>query len=360
VAAFKEYSWRGLTQLVLQGLGAQALAPAGAPMGSAAQVVAAGAAAEFDALAVYRFLVGQVALSPDAKLLAAGMRGDQGEELKLWDTATGKQTASLPCVSQSLYTLAFSVDAKFLAAGGIESVRVWDLATRQVVATFGGLDGMVNVVAFSRDGKRLAAAGSRQVKVWDLATGRELASCRHHIPLWGPAGLAFSADLTTLAARNYQEIDVWDLATGKERGTLSEHRGEVGWLTWCTQDKTLVAASTLYEGKDYVWKGDVKLWDLATGRERAAFTENIGRILTGALGPDGKSLALLDQSALDAAVEVKLLDVATGRQRVLQAGADSPVRAPTALAFTPEGKLVLVGYSAWALRLWEAWPGKGQ
>jgi WD40 repeat protein len=183
-----------------------------------------------------------------------------------------------------------------------------------------------------------------------VAGGKELASFRHHVPVYGWLGVAFSSDLATLAAGNYQEIDLWDTATGKEKATLSEHRGEVGCLVWSADDKTLIASSTRYDAKDYQPKGDVKLWDVASGKERATLPGSFGRVLAMAPSPDGKTLALLDSAELHAECDLKLVDVDTGRQRVLRA---LPRCSFLSLRFTREGRLLVIGTSADTLRLWE-------
>src|SRR5262249_24038888 len=151
------------------------------------------------------------------------------------------------------------------------------------------------------------------------SSGKELASFRHHIPVHGGPGLVFSPDLSTLAARNYQEIDIWDTATGKEFATLSEHRGEVGCLAYSADGKTLLATSTRHYDRRFTWQGDVKLWDVAKRRERASFEKRIGRVLAATLSPDGKTIALLDSPDINSETDVELLDVATGRQRVISA-----------------------------------------
>src|SRR5262245_14037718 len=69
----------------------------------------------------------QTALSPDGKILASGGGDTRGGELKLWDTATGKQIASLPGYTDSLNALIFSPDGKTLASAGT-SVQVWDVS----------------------------------------------------------------------------------------------------------------------------------------------------------------------------------------------------------------------------------------
>jgi WD40 repeat protein len=222
--------------------------------------------------------------------------------LKLWDVAAGKQIASLAGYTNSLYSLAFSADAKRLASAGQGPVQVWDVNAHKEVASFKGL-GHGTVVALNRDGTRLAALGYTQVKLWEVASGKELASFQHPLPVYGP-GAAFSRDLATLAVRNYQEIDLWDTAAGKAKATLSEHRGEVGCMLWSADDRALIASSTRYEGRNYKWKGDVKLWDVASGKERATLPGPFGRILAMSLSPDGKALALLDSPQLDAEADL--------------------------------------------------------
>jgi WD40 repeat protein len=297
----------------------------------------------------HKFRVDRAELSPDGKVLAAGGGDTRGGELKLYDAVAGKEIASLPGYTNSLYSLAFSADGKRLASGGYGPVQVWNVSARKEVASFKGSP-QVTVVALNRDGSRLAAVGGGQAKLWEVATGTELASFRHHVPIYGGPGEAFSRDLATLAARNYQEIDLWDTAAGKEKATLAEHRGEVGCMVWSSDDKTLIASSTRYEGKDDKWKGDVKLWDVRSGKERATLPGPFGRILAMAPSQDGKTLALLDSPELHAGSDLKLVDVDTGRQRVL--------RAPTgcsflSLRFTTEGKLLVTGAAADTLRLWE-------
>jgi WD40 repeat protein len=297
----------------------------------------------------FRFRLERAALGPDGKVLAAGGGDTRGGDLKLIDAVTGKEIAALPGYTNSLYVLAFSADGKRLASGGFGAVQVWDVSAHKQVAALKGLY-QASLVALNRDGTRLAALGGRDVKFWEVDSGKELASFRHHVAIYGWLGAAFSRDLATLAVRNYQEIDLWDTATGKGKATLSEHRGEVGCLVWSADDKTLIASSTRYYGKDYKWKGDLKLWDVASGKERATLPGPFGRVLVIAPSPDGKTLALLDSPELQAGFDLKLVDVDTGRQHVIH---PPPATTFVSVGFTPDGKLLVTGTADNALRLWE-------
>jgi WD40 repeat protein len=289
----------------------------------------------------YSHMMTGVTLSPDCKLLATG----GSHELKLWDTTTGKEIAILGR-SNSLTTLAFSPDGKLLASGYSRGpVMLWDVATRKQLGSFNGpvfsgshpqiahwneadgegftsfvsLNGPGQSLAFSPDGSRLAAAGTRVVKLWDVKEAKELSSFERPRSAWT---VAFSPDLKTLAWSNNQEIEVRDLATGRERAVLSEHRGKVRALTFSSDGSVLAAASTWSRRTPEAWisSGEVKLWDVATARERMALKGGFSNVLDLALSPDGKALAVLDAKFAKegrvprAETELKLIDATTGRE----------------------------------------------
>jgi WD40 repeat protein len=298
----------------------------------------------------------RVAVSPDGTLVAGALDACAGE-VKLWDVATGKEVAALAGGKRPPSALVFNADGKRLAAGGDEGVHVWDVGTHKELTTLKAHSGSVTVLTFSPDGKKVGAAGGTQAKVWDVDTGKELASLLYPLHDFGVPGLAFSRDLTTLAAQHHQEIDLWDVATGKARATLSEHRGEVVFLAYSPDDKTLIASSTRYEGRSRKPLGDVKLWDVTTGKERVALKGPFGRVRLAALSPDGKTLALLEHNGFDPDLDLKVVDVATGRQRVIP---PVPGCSFVWLGFTAAGKLMVTGVSAEVLTLWEVSLPDGQ
>ena len=295
------------------------------------------------------FPVGRAQPSPDGTVLASWGGDARDGQLKLWDPATGKEVGECPGCKDSPSALAFSPDGKRLAAAGFGPVRVWDVAARKLIAALEGLGDQVWTLAFSADGGRLAAAAARETRVWDVESGKAVTSFRRVIFAGSMSSLAFSPDLDTLAAPNYQEIELWDVATGKPRALLSEHRGQVCSAAYSPDGKTLIAASDL-EGKGWRSRGEVRLWDLATGRERRVFQEGFGSVRSAVLSPDGKVVALFDVSRLYVETDLKVIDVATGRQQVLHA---EPGYSFLSLAFTTSGKLLVTGRSADAVRLWE-------
>src|SRR5262245_17815624 len=81
--------------------------------------------------------------------------------------------------------------------------------------------------------------------------------CVHH--------LAFAPDGQTMASAAGElhrggEVKLWDVATGRERTTLAGHTASVEGVAFAPDGQQLATAS---------WDQTIQLWDLATGQPRA-------------------------------------------------------------------------------------------
>jgi WD40 repeat protein len=297
----------------------------------------------------------RVALSPDGKTLATCGSANVQEQLTLWEVSSDEEVATFVCRSLSIEAVAFSPDGRMVAVAGPD-LEVWDVATRKPVSTArtGNIDATC-ALSFSRDGKRLGTAGFRQVRLWDVTSGKEMSSFERPILR---VRAAFDRDLRTLARPNYQEIDLWDVDTGKLRETLPERPGCVFRVSFSPDGKTLVATSARYRNRKAI-KGDLRLWDVTTGRERAAFLSSVWAIVREVhLSPDGKIVAVLGHSEDDEELAVLPLDVTSGRQRVVR---HPPGHSFTSVAFTSDGRLFATGTpDDKAVKLWEVSLPKGE
>ena len=104
-------------------------------------------------LAGHRDFVSGLTFSPDGSTLATGSIDGT---IRLWDTATGRETASLPGHMQETTDVAFSPDGRTLASlSQNESLKLWHLPTlREVLTEEFPHAGMA--LQFSSDGRRLA------------------------------------------------------------------------------------------------------------------------------------------------------------------------------------------------------------
>jgi RNA polymerase sigma factor (sigma-70 family) len=165
-----------------------------------------------------------VAFSPDGETLAAGLRDGA---IRLWDVATGSERVCLRENGQ-VRAVAFSPDGKTLASARGDQVELWDLATGRMRARLQGHAAWVRAVAFSPDGtlatvsdvpsrdRRQRPDATGEVRLWDAATGRPRGA-----PLIFPhdaSSVAFGACGKILAAggsrgnrRPPDEITLWRL-----------------------------------------------------------------------------------------------------------------------------------------------------
>ena len=124
--------------------------------------------------------------------------------------------------------------------------------------------------------------------------------------------------------------------TLQERASLiTGHPPGIIRLAFSPDGKTLATASqrTAEDG------GTAKLWDVATGQERATLEPRLGAIWTSAFSPDGRTFAT-GGGTWNEIGGVKLWDVATGQELATLQQAPNPI---LCLAFSPDGTILATG-----------------
>jgi WD40 repeat protein len=290
-------------------------------------------------------------------------------------------------------------------------MRVWQAHGRSVVT-----------LAFAPAGDRLATAADDEpgVRLWDVAetaVRRELALFKETAVC-----LAFSPDGATLAASRPWSIELWHTATGAQRLILEGHRHFSSSLAFAPDGRALLSTGERRGGR-WHGSVQAVIWDLADGRVTAEFvsppsahlgltraldagtilwvqagpTEKSEPVVTvtdvpaqkprvlfhapgpvrdAALSPDGRTLAtavrgdviLWSLGDLPPAANAP----ATGWRRWLgrPAAAAPPPLTPRlvlpagaeridAVAFTPDGRRLLVGSAVGTVRLWDVPDGTG-
>jgi WD40 repeat protein len=166
------------------------------------------------------------------------------------------------------------------------------------------------------------------VTVIDTAIGRERWKADIGSGLSETAGLVFARDGKTVITSRGGVLRFFEAESGRERlGTTEAHQGGVSAVRYTPDGRAVLTA-----GDD----GTVRLWNAATGQQLQVMSPG-GRVHLLALSPDGQSLATASEMG-DTAVRV--WDLATGREKHRWPGHGNLTGAE-ALAFSPDGKSLL-------------------
>jgi WD40 repeat protein/transcriptional regulator with XRE-family HTH domain len=149
-----------------------------------------------------------MAFTPDGRTLAAVGNEADGDQVRLFDAATGRNRRTIKLSAQFLSAFAFSPDGRTLAtvSGSRGSVTIWNGRTGRLQDSFRA-EGEVASLAFSPDARTLAASGAKGVQLWDLATSQN----RLTLPTRSPEAVAFSPDGRTLAIGTDGSVGVWSV-----------------------------------------------------------------------------------------------------------------------------------------------------
>ncbi len=171
--------------------------------------------------------------SPDGKRLYA--TGHKSPGLRVWKVETGEENAPLDDDVMPLSNLALARRAEKLAVvvkGAKSMCRFWDLRTGKEEPGFELTNGPVKYgpdnILLSDDGKWLLAYHwNSHFSVWDVDKKTE----RHQFQFGfedGPFGWAFSADSKRLVTSHGDgNLRTWDMETGKKVAEVHGHAGHI-------------------------------------------------------------------------------------------------------------------------------------
>lgn len=291
--------------------------------------------------------VNEISVFPDRRRLASV--GDDGT-LRIWDIAA--QTSKATTLSrEGLYSLAVSPDGRHLAAGST-SVYLCDPEQASSPRELLRREYTVESLAFSPDGQKLAA-GTRYDEVCLLALeGKVIKSvpCASRIE-----SLEFMPRQPFLLVPNRRAVEydsrhgiaqLWrnDLSSVEREFDSSDarRRAEIT-MARSSPDGKLIAGGGLYQSR-------VRLFDTATGRVVAESPAARDLLTALAYSPDGKAIAVGYQNGVVECFEVKGRDgkpAISERPRVI----DAHQGAVEGLCFLDRNKLATCGKDG-LIKIW--------
>jgi WD40 repeat protein len=152
------------------------------------------------------------ALSPDGR---QALSGANNGVVTLWDTATGKEIANRDDRSKAVEAVQFSPNGRWLLISCLadQNTLVWDLRSGQLAAKLEGAAGGV-CPAFNRDGSQALTMQGNDVLLWDVESGRQVASFQGHAGK--VASAVFSPDGRQILSNSKDgQVIQWDVATAK-------------------------------------------------------------------------------------------------------------------------------------------------
>jgi RNA polymerase sigma factor (sigma-70 family) len=273
---------------------------------------------------------GRSLLTAERMVVGAG----DGAEARVWDAATGKELRHFRCYEEHGSVLPSANGALCAVADDRDdTIRFLQVPSGKELGRLPGKPGRLG--ALSDDGRKVVATRHEDsvVRLWDVAGGKELQRFDGHRSYVSRTALA--PDGATLASVGGNAPDetlrVWDVATGRERWQWSYAPARVAGLVFSPDGKFLATVGQPRRGDaEKGVPGEVRLWDVVTGREVRRWEANDRPVDTAAFSPDGRTLATGGPDAV-----VYLWEVATGNRRRALRGHDDLI---LSLSFAPDGR----------------------
>lgn len=267
-----------------------------------------------------------------------------------------QQSASANDAKSAILCVAFNPKGNLLASGEVDKkIRIYDAATGKQTALLEGHTKQVAAVAFTPDGATLVSAGyDHTIRVWDVASGKQKeiqagTPKDGEVPDVDDMRAEFSPSTSFLAYGAYQAV--WDLRTRKRtsRNDLIVH----GWSDFSSDGATLLSV-VVADPKSQQF-GAFESWNVTAWKKVASWKGTPGASYERvALSPDGARAAAIDVSGDDNKWKIEIWNVADQK---LSATGGVLTDTVNGMLFTKDGG-ALVTAAATTLKLWDAKTGQ--
>jgi WD40 repeat protein len=333
--------------------------------------------------------LGGIAISSDGALVITG------DGARLWDATTGRELRRLNFSTLKRGSGTTISDVKFfpdgrraLTCGPDNAVRLWDLSTSREIRSFVGHTGGIRAVAISPDGTR-AVTGStdKTARLWNVTTSEELRSYVGHgaavnavtFSMDGEYIFTGSDDKTVrrwdVGQERAQEISIqlpvaakvvslapderriligcrdgtsriWGLSPTKELSSFRGHTSQIVAASWSADGTRAITVA-----------GDktLRIWDTDSGEVIRRYTVDPNYVFSASFTADRKRVVMSGSDDRSSSYASRVVEVATGAEVRRLRGYTDHIRA---LAFSPDGRYLLMGKDDGTASLWDLSAGR--
>ncbi len=271
---------------------------------------------------------GVAAWSPDNHYLAMRIASASSDTIEtwIWDALSGKKISSKQEDSGNAIVLAWSPDSTLLVSGYMGGLQVWHALTGEILSTYHEQDALSYALTWSPDGKFIASV--------PMASDGDTAP-----------GL----------------IHVWEAATGKTQTIYKGHTGPVKTLAWSPDGVHIVSGEGYYTSTDGLVKNLLHIWKPGSEKPLLIYRGHPGPVTAVAWDPGSKLIASggLPKDEMDSGYTsialAQVWNAASGQTILNYLGHNHQTASGvTAMAWSPNGKLIASGGSDGTVQVWTA------
>ena len=311
--------------------------------------------------------IDSVAFSSSGRFLIAGSRD---RTARVYSVENGKESAVLSGNRDAVTSVAMTRDGELALTGSADgTARIWDPGVADQLHAVDRAEGPVRQVSFSPDGKTMLIVRDSGIRlrkssgalIGGLSSGKSTivaasfspnsrflavessdglvrvlrsGSVARQLRAEAGRGIAWAGD-DVLLTIGWQSVDVWAIPGGRHLRTL-----QVG------ERVAAVAASNDGGTVAVLSRGEVRLWNLRTGRSTSRLAARAGTV---GFSPDGKQLVTIFRD------RGFLWEASSGRRLHVLAGHTGAI---TRFAFSPSGDLLVTGSLDHDARVWSVADGR--